>query len=337
MKIAVVLRGQARCAKLASELFQRFVVNENPQHEFDVFIHTTNTETICDAKDLPQRPLNVYDVELQDVDYIHENYLKYWNPKKYIIEGTNKFLTTINNIINENKKDTKLNDILNIKSHVPNLLCGIDNHQVKLHALHFMSQHWGAARGYSLVDSEYDLILQTRPDCFFYFYKDMIQRANDILEYTASNHLKGISTQVMSHILSVRFSKPFVADYLYVHKQNVISQWFPDVEKTFFDLFTKDKLDLYDLIGNDQVKFQNLLYLKFGKNLEFLNSYNCWDAEIVRPGVEISETDDVGTVFDKCREKQQNFRKDRTPIEVDLEPIYEKLLNNDLWLEGSYE
>ena len=108
MKIAVVLRGQARCAKLASELFQRFVVDENPQHEFDVFIHTTNTETICDAKDLPQRPLNVYDVELQDVDNIHENYLKYWNPKKYIIEGTNKFLTTINNIINENKKDTKL-------------------------------------------------------------------------------------------------------------------------------------------------------------------------------------------------------------------------------------
>lgn len=337
MKIAVVLRGQARCAKLGSELFQRFVVDENPQHEFDVFIHTTNTETICDARDLSLRPLNVYDVELQDLDYIHENYLNYWKPKKYIIEGTNKFLNTIDNIINENKKDTKLNNILNIESHVPNLLSGINNYQVKLHALHFMSQHWGAARGYSLIDSDYDLILQTRPDCLFYFEKDMIQRANDILEYTASNHLKGISTQVMSHILSVRFSKPFVSDYLYVHKQNIISQWFLDVEKTFFDLFTKDKLDLYDLIGDDQTKFQNLLFLKFGKKLEFINNHNCWKAEIVRPGVEINQTDDVGTVFDKCRVKQQNFRKDRNSVEVDLEPIYEKLLNNDLWLEGSYE
>ena len=200
-----------------------------------------------------------------------------------------------------------------------------------------MSQHWGAARGYNLIDSEYDLILQTRPDCLFYFKPGDIQKSLDIINYMASNNLKNITTQVMSHILSVRFSKPFVSDYLYVHKQNIISQWFPDVEKTFFDLFTKDKLDLYDLIGDDQIKFQNLLFLKFGKKLEFINNHNCWNAEIVRPGVEISETDDIGTVFDKCRVKQQNFRKDRNSVEVDLEPIYKKLLNNDLWLEGTYE
>ena len=339
MKIAVVLRGQARCAQIGSELFQRFVVDKNPQHEFDVFIHTTNTETICDATDLKNRPQNLYDVEIQHTDYLYENYLNYWRPKKYIIEGTSKFLTTINNIIKENNKDTALKNILNIDTHAPNLLGGgnDNDYRLKLHALHYMSQHWGAARGYSLIDSEYDLILQTRPDCLFYFDPGDIQRSLDIINYSASNNLKGISTQVMSHIVSIRFSKPFVSDYLYVHKQNIISQWFPDVEKTFFDLFTKDKLDLYDLIGNDQIKFQNLLFLKFGKKLEFINNHNCWKAEIVRPGVEISETDDVGTVFDKCRVKQQNFRKDRNSVEVDLEPIYEKLLNNDLWLEGSYE
>jgi len=339
MKIAVVLRGQARCAQLGSELFQRFVVDENPQHQFDVFIHTTNTETICDATDAKNRPQNLYDVEIQDLNYIHENYLKYWKPKKYIIEGTSKFLTTINNIIKENNKDTALKNILNIDTHAPNLLGGgnDNDYMLKLHALHYMSQHWGAARGYNLIDSEYDLILQTRPDCLFYFKPGDIQKSLDIINYMASNNLKNITTQVMSHILSVRFSKPFVSDYLYVHKQNIISQWFPDVEKTFFDLFTKDKLDLYDLIGDDQIKFQNLLFLKFGKKLEFINNYNCWNAEIIRPGVEINETDDINTVFDKCRVKQQNFRKDRNSVEVDLEPIYEKLLHNDLWLEGSYE
>jgi len=340
MKIAVVLRGQARCAKLGSDLFQRFVVDENPQHQFDVFIHTTNTETICDATDAKNRPQNLYDVEIQDLNYIHENYLKYWKPKKYIIEGTSKFLNTVNNIIKENAKDKTFKNILNIDTHAPNLLYGGSSkkfdYKRRLHALHFMSQHWGAARGYSLIDSEYDLILQTRPDCLFYFQSGDLQRCLDIINYSA-NDLENISTQVMSHILSVRFSKPLIADYLYVHKQNIISQWFPDVEKTFFDLFTKDKLALYDLIGDNQIKFQNLLFLKFGKKLEFINNHNCWNAEIIRPSVEINKTDDIGTVFDKCRVKQQNFRKDRTSIEVDLEPIYQKLLNNDLWLEGSYE
>ena len=348
MKVAVVLRGQARRAQLGADLFQKYVVDKNLNHKFDVFIHTTNTETICDnvtEEIAKSRPLNYYDVEVVNKNYCFDNYIKYWKPKKYIIEGTAKFLSTVNKIIDKNNTDIDFKKWLYknynnfIDTGVPNIFCGgnDDDYRLRLHALHYMSQHWGASRVYNLLDDQYDLVIQTRPDCLFYFDPGDLQKCLDILNWHEENKEPHINGHVLSNILSVRFGKPLVNDYLYICKPSTIQHWFPNTEQTFFNLFTKNKIMLMDMIGDGQTKFQNLLFLKFGENIEFLKHYDCWEAEIIRPHVNISPEDNLKSVFNKCNKHQSIFRNNRQPVEVDLEPIYEKLLNNDLWLEGSYE
>lgn len=350
MKIAVVLRGQARCAKIASNLFYSHVVDKYPQHEFDVYVHTTNTETIIDMlKNKEHRPLHLYDLEIKDLEYVKKNYLDHWKPKKFIVEGTCEFFNTVEKIIKLNNKDVYFQQWLEemypnlIDTHAPNLIYGDKNknYRLRLHALYFMAQHWGAARVYNLLQSskqDYDLVIQTRPDCFFYFEEESLEKIKKILQEKTEKSRKNIKHHVMSSFLGVRFTRPFVSDTLYVSDMATTRGWFPNTEQTFVDLFTKNKNLLVDMLGNDEVKWHNSLFVKFGKNLEFIHNQNLYQYGIVRPDVSITKNDSKIEIMEKLHISNGKWRDNRTVEDYqDLENLYYKLLKNDFWLEGSYE
>ena len=350
MKIAVVLRGQARCAKVASKLFYRHVVDQYPQHDFDVYVHTTNTETIVDTlKNKEHRPLHLYDLEITDLDYIEKNYLNHWKPKKFIVEGTSIFFKTIEKIINLNNKDVYFQQWLEekyphlIDTHTPNLIYGDkkENYRLRLHSLYFMAQHWGAARVYNLLQSskqDYDLVIQTRPDCFFYFEEESLQNLKNKKQEKTNNSRKNIKHYVMSNILGVRHSRPFVSDTLYISDMATTKAWFPDTEQTFVNLFTKHKNLLVDMLDDREVKWHNSLFVKLGKDLEFIHTENLHHFGIVRPDVSITENKSKIETMKKIHISNGKWRDNRTVDDYqDYESLYYKLLNNDLWLEGSYE
>ena len=100
MKVAVLLRGQARFSEVAAKLFKDTIVRGNPYIDFKIFGHTWRTmsvamtDTTCDT-------LNRYHSKIFLTSEIQQKIVK-WDPSRFLISGDKRLYDLAKEVINKN-------------------------------------------------------------------------------------------------------------------------------------------------------------------------------------------------------------------------------------------
>lgn len=101
MKVAVLLRGQARYSEIAAKLFKETVIDAHPYIDFKIFGHTWRTMSVAMTDTTSDNNLNRYHSKIFLASEIQQKIVK-WKPSRYLISGDKHLYDLAKEVINKN-------------------------------------------------------------------------------------------------------------------------------------------------------------------------------------------------------------------------------------------
>jgi len=332
MKVAVLLRGQARYSKIAAQLFKDIVVNKYPDIEFKFWGHTWRTMAI---------PLSVPDFKNDKDRYASKIFstsdivdrITPWNLTGYNVTGDKLLYDLSKEIININHRNSQdvykwvlqnndttlpnnmfilfpgmipanyseyLNNSYNILDDIKYVHRLIVRHTFNLGNL--LGQMYSAGLSYDMYtvrdDKSWvpDVIWSTRWDGVF-----ECEKLHDVLDYVVNTSICHPNKYVYAKAVSVTNSRAWVDDYNFLMTPSTAEHFLGNMRERLLKMYTSSRIVLSDLLNSDG-HLQHLMWTKLATNDIILAQMQIignpptmsgWANFLIRPGIEKLSPDEM--------------------------------------------
>lgn len=218
-KIAIQLYGHLRTFDKTAQTLQKYIIDANPNIEFDIFIHTW--DELDSVQKMPHYEKGNTFAGKTLTEEQRQKVLDLYKPKKIIIEPQIELTSEQKDIVTSSNYDMKLATVFRNISHT---FCSVNT----------LRQKYEKETG-----NQYDLVIVTRPDIIFYdklnltpFYEKNCGwnffDENTLKDYVFSTYINGVHSVInpekyVAGIDLLMFAHPEVLNKLAKWEENINS------------------------------------------------------------------------------------------------------------------
>lgn len=248
MKVALLLRGQARYCEIAAKLFKETVIETHPYIDFKIFGHTWRTMSVAMTDNAFDNTKNRYHSKIFLTSEIQDKIIK-WNLARYLISGDKHLYDLAKEIINKNYYEER-DALVWLRNNWNNReICNGNGLPTATFVLY---------PGFRHMDYAYDL-----------------NNTTDIIDTLGSNHRYILeNTYYLGNLLGQMYSAGLSYD-VYCNRDD--QSWVPDViwSARWDGVFECD--NLYRVLSYAASKNTNTVYTRFVKVINsraWISDYN---------------------------------------------------------------
>ena len=299
MKVAVLLRGQARYSEVAAKLFKDTIIEKHPDIDFKIFGHTWRTMSVAMIDNNFDNSVNRYHSKIFLTSEIQQKIVK-WNPSRYLITGDKRLYDLAKEVINKNHyeerdalvwlrnnwnnreicngnglptatfvlypgfRHTDYAYDLNNTTDIINTL-GRNHHYILENAFYLgnlFGQMYSAGLSYDVYRNRDDQ--SWVPDVIWSGRWDGVFECENL--YNMLTHAASINTnKVYTRIVSVINSRAWIDDYNFFMANDTANLFLGNMRERLLKIYTGSKITLTDLLDSKTV-MQHLMWTKLTDN-----------------------------------------------------------------------